>query len=267
MDGDFLMSFLRIVHLSDLHFGTEEETVVGALKTVIERASPDLVAVSGDFTQVGSKAEFRAAKDFMESLQVPVLAVPGNHDIPRYNLWQRFTNPYRRYRRHIGDELCPVYEGGNVVVAGLNTARRALPHWNWANGAISDDQLDYLEDVYAKSGARHRVCVFHHPIHDAVNAPLDTVVFGAKRAQAALRRLKVDVVLTGHVHHASVTTLGDEGHKTLFLSASTALSSRLRGQENGFNVIEICGSEVDVQVFAKGRRGFEVMESHAIRMH
>ena len=267
MDGDFLMTFMRIVHLSDLHFGTEETAVVDALKTVIMRASPDLVVVSGDVTQVGSGTEFRAANDFLESLEAPVLVVPGNHDIPRYNLWQRFTNPYRRYRRHIGEELCPVYEAGNVVVVGLNTARRALPHWNWANGAISNDQLDMLENVYEESAARYRVCVFHHPIHDMVNAPLDTVVFGARRAQEALRRLKVDVVLTGHVHHASLTTLGDDGHKTVFLSASTALSSRLRGQENGFNVIEICNNDIEVQVFSKGRRGFEVMESHAIRMH
>ncbi|WP_262691962.1 metallophosphoesterase family protein [Kordiimonas aestuarii] len=266
MDGDFLMSFMRLVHLSDLHFGTEEADVVEALVGVIRRAGPDLVVVSGDFTQVGSAREFRAARTFLESLGAPVLSVPGNHDIPRFNLWERFANPYKKYRKHIKDELCPVHEGRGVIVAGLNSARRALPHWNWANGAISESQLEYLAGVFEKSPAKHRVCVFHHPIHDAVNVPLDTRVFGARRAQAALRRLKVDVVLTGHVHHASVTTLGDEGHKTVYLSASTALSTRLRGQENGFNIVEICDGELDVQVFAKGLNGFEMTETHSVRI-
>ncbi len=260
------MAFMRIIHLSDLHFGTEEAAVTAALRQVIQSAGPDLVAVSGDFTQRGITPEFRAAQAFLGSLGVPVLSVPGNHDIPRYNLWQRFTNPYKKYRQHIHQELCPVLERGGVVVAGLNTARRALPHWNWANGAISADQLDYLADVYAKSSARYRVCVFHHPIHEAAETPIDTVVFGARRAQEALRKLKVDVVLTGHVHHASITTLGDDGHKTIYLSASTALSSRLRGQNNGFNMVEICDGELAVQVFTRGPGGFDVMESHTLRM-
>ena len=175
----------------------------------------------------------------------------------------RFLNPYRRYKRHINQELCPVLETDDAVIAGLNSARRFVPHWNWANGAISGAQLEKLRQVYDQAGDKRRICVFHHPIHQALNSPMDTVVFGARAALRAMNELKVDLVLTGHVHHASITTLGDMDHVTIYLSASTALSSRLRTQQNGFNVIEIDKGKMHINLLAYNGADFEVIEEYA----
>lgn len=254
---------MKIIHLSDLHFGTESDTIVHDLQGSIHASKPDLIIVSGDFTQIANTQEFQTAQNFLKQLTVPTLCVPGNHDIPRFDIIQRFFDPYKKYKKHIDHNLYPVYENEDIIVAGINSARRVLPHWNWANGAISQEQLDHLEKTYNQSHSKRRVCVFHHPIHHALNAPMDTIVFGAQRAIDALNELKVDLVLTGHVHHASVTTLGDIDHKTVYLSASTALSSRLRKQENGFNVIDIDSQSLDIEMHIHDGDAFKVNERYS----
>ena len=257
---------MKIIHLSDLHFGTEENFIVVALKKAIEKAQPDLVIISGDFTQVGSAAEFELAQNFIQSLSAPVFCVPGNHDITRYSLWERFFNPYKKFKKYVEQSLFPVFKSKDVVIAGINSARRILPHWNWANGAISGGQLRHLETtfkIYDKNKTKRRVCVFHHPVHKALEAPLDTVVFGARNALEALSALEVDLVLTGHVHHASVTTLGDINHKTIYLSASTALSTRLRDQQNGFNLVELGDKTMDIKIYSFENGSFKCVEKYS----
>ncbi len=256
---------MKLLHLSDLHFGTEEDKIFDALKCALEEQSPNHIIVSGDFTQVASSREFAKAKTFIQSLPAPVFCVPGNHDIPRYDLFERFLSPYRKYKHFIDENLCPYFSNDQVVIAGINSARRVLPHWNWANGAISGTQILNIRGIYDQydpDNTKRRICVFHHPVHHALNAPMDAVVFGAKNAMNALNDMKVDLVLTGHVHHASVTTIGDIDHRTLYLSASTALSSRRRKQQNGFNEIEINPDSMSIKIHAHDGTGFKIIESY-----
>ncbi len=241
---------MKIIHLSDLHFGTEDLRVVTMLEETINSLQPGLVIASGDFTQRAKNREFIHAKDFLSRLNAPAFCVPGNHDLPPVDLMQRFTQPYKRYRRFICDTLEPSWQNEEVVVGGFNSARRMLPHWNWANGAISDEQRQKMRDLYDPGEQRWTICTFHHPVHKVDDMPLDVTVFGKKRTMQIIQDLKIDLVLTGHVHHASLTTKGDDMHQTVYLSASTALSSRLRGQENGFNIITLDPDKMIVE-FAK----------------
>ncbi len=250
---------MKIIHLSDLHFGTEDSAVVGSLQAAISSQTPDFVIVSGDFTQIGNRAEFTKAQAFLNALPCPYLAVPGNHDVPARDLWERFTNPYSKYKRFIHEDLNPVSRYDNVLIAGINSARRAVPHWNWANGAVSARQRQELKSVFdAFKG--WRVCTLHHPIHKVQDMPIDVIVFGRKRTLQCFQDLNIDLVLTGHVHHASITTLGDQEHQTVYLSASTALSSRVRGQENGFNVIDLKGDTMNIDVLGLKNDGFETIK-------
>jgi 3',5'-cyclic AMP phosphodiesterase CpdA len=246
---------MRIVHISDLHFGTESPDGVAALGRAIRSSGADLVAVSGDLTQVGSREEFHAARRFLDAVEAPLLCVPGNHDQPRFRLWRRFTDPFSRFRRYITAERVPVHRGEGVVVAGINSARPLVPHWNWANGAISRRQLDRLQDVYNASAAPVRVCVLHHPIHRAGDVPVRTRVFGARRARRAMEQMRVDLVLTGHVHTSSLESRGD-GHSTAYLSASTALSSRQRGEANGFNLVDVTAERLSVVFYRREEHDF-----------
>lgn len=257
---------MKIIHLSDLHFGTETPEIVTELIRAMTKAKPDLIIISGDFTQRATTTEFKNAQDFINKLPAPVFCVPGNHDIPPYKLWDRFIHPYKRYKQYIDDNLCPEFQNDHIVIAGLNSARRIVPHWNWANGAISQAQLQHLQSIYNKHdplNTKRRVCVFHHPIHKALNQNMKTVVFGAQQALNALNDMKVDLVLTGHVHHASVTTIGDIDHRTLYLSASTALSSRLRKQQNGFNIIQLNDDKIDIEIYTHTNGIFKVFERYS----
>jgi 3',5'-cyclic AMP phosphodiesterase CpdA len=243
---------LRFLHLSDLHFGTESEHIVQHLTDAIKKLAPDLIVISGDFVQIANDVEFIKARDFIESLSSPVFCVPGNHDIPRYNWPERFFNPYKKYKKFINENFEPVLAGDHFIMTGLNTARPLLPHWNWANGAISKMQLHYLESSLTGDGNKYRICVMHHPIHKAEKAPLKVTVFGASEAMQKIHDLKVDLVLTGHVHHASITVIKN----TVFASASTAISQRLRAQENGFNVIDFAPDNFEISHFVYNRENF-----------
>ncbi len=243
---------MNIIHLSDLHFGEELPKVIEALNDEMIRLSPDLVIISGDFTQVASKEEFLIAQDFVNSLPAPVFCVPGNHDIPAFNLFERFFRPYHRYKSYINENLCPILRKGNVHIVGLNSARRALPHWNWANGSVSSTQRKFLKTQMKDQPADvWRICVLHHPIHKIDDMPIHVTVFGRKRALAIMDETKIDLVLTGHVHHSSIMTREAPcGHQGVYVSASTAISSRKRSHENGFNIINFDNREMNVESYS-----------------
>lgn len=242
---------MKIVHLSDLHFGTHSGDIVESLYTAINDIQPQLVVISGDFTQHASHAEFRNAAEFIKNLNAPCFCVPGNHDIPGANIWRRFADPYRKYQNYISEDLAPVYQSDEIVLAGVNTTRRFLPHWNWANGAISLTQCKRLEEIFDPAETRWTICTLHHPIHKVDDMPLDVTVFGKQAALETIHSLKIDLVLTGHVHHASITTRSDDIHQSVYLSASTTLSSRLRGQENGLNVITLSPEIMKIDIFKR----------------
>lgn len=252
---------MRLIHISDLHFGTEIPDLVKSLHDHIRATPADIVVASGDMTQVGSHSEFSAARGFLQSLGLPVFCIPGNHDIPRYGFWKRATNPFGRYQQYFGPELMPVMRQGPVCVAGINTARPFLPHWNWAHGAVSARQLQALERIYAYDPHMVRVCVMHHPLQTTMDQNFKNIVYGRARALEALGRMRVDLVLTGHVHHAAATFMDFADHRTVFLGASTALSRRIRRSANGYNVIDIQDGVIKMQIYSFQDKKFDLLET------
>jgi 3',5'-cyclic AMP phosphodiesterase CpdA len=237
-----------ILHASDLHFGKADPPAVNLFLGEIERQKPDLVILSGDFTQIGSKEEFIAARDFIEKISAPVFTVPGNHDIPRFQTWQRLFDPMKRYREFISPIVDTIYEDDYIYIVGINTARPVLPHWNWANGMISQEQVDFAYRHF-KQAPHHKVRLFvcHHPLVNVKNAPIDTVVWGSTALMDVLNDQKVDLVLTGHIHHASILP-GEEGRGPVMIGSASATSTRLRAQSNGYNIVRIAPDNITVEL-------------------
>src|SRR4051812_17728145 len=154
----------RLVHLSDLHFGAHDERLVEAVERRIDELKPDLVVVSGDFTQRARTEQFREACRFLERLQSAgheVLGVPGNHDVPLYDVLRRFLSPLARYRRFIDDTLCPFVELPGVAILGINTARSLT----FKDGRINEDQVAFIRETFSRTPAdAFRILVTHHPL-------------------------------------------------------------------------------------------------------
>lgn len=249
-----------VAHLSDLHFGRVDPRVVEGLLADLARAKPHVVVVSGDLTQRARRAEYRAAADFLARLPAPLLVVPGNHDVPLYDVTRRFLAPLARYRRFIGSEDATTFADDEIAMLGLNTARS----FTWKDGAISEEQLTTMR-AWGRSiaPALFRVLVTHHPFLPSEARPKERIVGGATRALAAAQDAGVELLLAGHLHEG-YTGDARAHHVTLQRSilvaqAGTATSTRTRGEVNSYNLIDIDprAARVGIEVRAWNGASFE----------
>lgn len=229
-----------LLHLSDPHFGTEEPAVVAAVQRLAQEQRPDAVILSGDITQRARSEQFAAARAFCDTLGVPqLLALPGNHDIPLYNVAARLFAPYAGYMQAFGRELEPELQLPGVVVVGVNTTRPR----RHIDGEISRAQIDRVaRRVQGLPRETLRVVVTHQPA--CVMRPEDEKdrLHGGEAAAEAWTRAGVDLVLGGHIHLPyieDVKAVDGEGDRTLYcVQAGTACSRRVRhGTPNSLNII------------------------------
>ncbi len=182
------------------------------------------MAVSGDLTQGARISEFRAARGFLDRLLAPHLAVPGNHDISPYNLLERFTDPYARWRRMISPETSPIWRNENVAVLGLNSARRMGLHWDWSRGRVTHLRLArLLAQLDALPTELTKIVVVHHPLLPPGEAPSTPVVSGAAAALRELEAHKVRLVLAGHLHRGFARLASPNGGQPLILQGAQQL--------------------------------------------
>jgi 3',5'-cyclic AMP phosphodiesterase CpdA len=255
----------RIVHLSDLHFGAHDQRLVEAVEQQVDELKPDLVVISGDFTQRARTEQFRDACKFLDALREhghDVLGVPGNHDVPLYDVLRRFLSPLTRYRRFIDESLCPFIELPGLAVLGINTARSLT----FKDGRINKDQVAFIRDSFARvSSAVTRVLVTHHPLFALeVAGDAGRAIGRQELALDAVEEAGVDMVLAGHNHHASsqvASELVTRAGGVLVVQAGTATSTRVREQEQSFNVIDIAEGSVTITVHGWAGEDFEARDS------
>ena len=239
-----------MAHISDLHFGREDAVVAEGLVAELHRLQPHLVIGSGDFTQRARRAQYRKAAAFMKRLPHPQLLVPGNHDIPLFDVVRRFWSPLDRYRKYLTEEMMPCYLDEELQVLGLNTVRS----FTWKNGRISLAQIDEMERILSKV-PRHvfKVVVTHHPF---IPPPGEedagiSLVGRAQRALEVIDRCGVDLLLSGHLHHGYTgdirTYYPSTKRSIIVVQAGTAISHRIRREPNGYNVIRLQGRRIEVQ--------------------
>jgi 3',5'-cyclic AMP phosphodiesterase CpdA len=249
----------KLVHLSDLHFGRVDYSVVEALVETIKELDPDVVVVSGDLTQRARSHEFKEAREFLDQLPSPQIIVPGNHDVPLYNVLARFLQPLDKYRRYITDDLKPFHSDEEVAILGINTARSLTIK----DGRINEEQIESIRQRLCPYGDEvTKIIVTHHPFDLPEGHKEDELVNRAEIAMEALANCGADVLLAGHLHvshtgHSSAR-YKIAGHNALVVSAGTATSTRARGETNSFNVLRIKHPFINVERLSwqPDRKGF-----------
>jgi 3',5'-cyclic AMP phosphodiesterase CpdA len=224
-----------ILHLSDTHFGTERAPVLESLVALAARQRPDLVVLSGDITQRARPAQFRAARAFVDRLRAPALVIPGNHDVPLFDLWARFTAPHARYRAGFGDAIEPRHEADDLLVLGVNTTRA----WRHSKGEVSPAQVAQVAARLAQARPQQlRVVVVHQPIEVLHASDRAQQLRGHAPALARWAEAGADVVLGGHIHLPYVLPVPGLARPLAVVQAGTAVSHRVRpGVPNSVNLL------------------------------
>lgn len=246
-----------IAHLSDVHFGHHDPAIVAAVEAYLFEHKPDLVVISGDFTQRARVKQYEMACEFVERIEgqgLPVLAVPGNHDVPLYDVMRRFIRPLDRYKRFIDDDLCPYFENDELAVLGLNTARSLTIK----DGSISREQMRLIRKAFhSGEEGKTRILVTHHPLFAmpiGEEGALTKVVNRHDDALLAAADAGVHILLAGHFHRSfskSARQMVENAGPALVVQAGTATSTRLRGDEKqSFNWIEAHKGKVAIEVQA-----------------
>ena len=239
-----------LVHLSDIHFGRVDAAIIEPLINLIADLKPDVVAVSGDLTQRARSQQFKEARAFLDRLPKPQIIVPGNHDVPLYDIFARFLQPLDKYRRFITEDLSPFYADEEVAVLGINTARSLTIK----GGRVNEEQVALMREKLCPCGADVvKIIVTHHPFDLPEGFDDRELVGRAQMAMETLADCGADVFLSGHLHvsHTGHTAkrykIGD--HSALVVQAGTATSTRGRGEANSFNVIGIDYPNITVERF------------------
>lgn len=248
----------RIAHLSDIHFGAHDPKIVAATEDWLREQLPDLIVISGDLTQRAKVEQFREASAYLSRLRAagfPILVVPGNHDVPLYDVIKRFAAPLGRYKRYIADDLCPWFENDEVAVLGINTARSLTIK----DGRINQSQMAMVRKRFAGvAPAKTRILVTHHPLFAmpiGEGGELSEAVGRHRDAVEAVAEAGVHLALAGHFHRTyaeAALKMVETAGSVLVMQAGTATSTRLRNNEmQSFNWIHARRfDDVEMQVIA-----------------
>lgn len=265
-----------IAHISDLHFGTEDVNVAEALLKKLHEDKPALIIISGDLTQRARTSQFKAAKEYLDKLPKPYLVIPGNHDIPLFDIFRRFLAPLTRYKKYISENLQPVFEDDEIAVMGINTARS----FTWKDGRISHQQINDIKRIMGEiSDSKFKIIVTHHPFIPPPHDELTDLVDRADLAMQVIEPCGIDLLLAGHIHHGYTGDIRKQypAHKRAIVvaQAGTAISDRMRSEPNSYNHIVKDGNKFSICVriyengdfmdskkieYAKQENGWDKME-------
>ena len=241
-------SVFSMLQISDLHFGPPYVERVGeALLRIAPTLECDVIVASGDFTQRAKREQFEQARDYLRRLpDLPQIVIPGNHDVALYRVFERLFRPYDLYKEYISPELDSIHRFEKAFVVALNST---APRTAISNGWISLEQLEYCQRAFAEATpGQARIVIAHHHFAPAPDYERTEVMPRAKRALDCFARLKVDVIMGGHLHRAyignslDVYAGADREHGITIVQCGTTTSRRGRGRErekNSFNYIRV----------------------------
>lgn len=247
----------RLLHYSDPHFGAYEPHIASEAVAMAEKLKPDLTVISGDFSMRGRRFEFALAKEWLESLPKPVLAFPGNHDVPALNqIFDRFFSPFRRFRKYISAVEEPTAKLGEIgTLASANSSTPFGLHLDWSRGFLSPLQTHALNNFFGdlpENGLR--VFGIHHPIVGSGNKAR-ALVSPMPLVKSFFEKSQIDLVLTGHFHQSKICLFPENpepetNDRQLVVSQAPSIcTTRLKGEPNGFHLMTLTAEEIEIELW------------------
>ena len=248
---------LRVLQVSDLHAGTEEEPEVeGDLRALVAETEPELIVASGDLTHRNRAAQHARAAALLRSLERPLLVIPGNHDIPRWPPW-RFTSTFDEFLR-MWPETEPVYRSERLVACGLNSVRP----YKHQGGALRRDQIDHVAGIFREAPpAALRMVALHHHLLGAPWRTAKRTIANRSTVLGGLVDAGADLIVSGHVHQSSVGERREfeviragapARHGTTVVTAPGLGQPRpkRRGEARGLHLYDVNATSLRVLTFA-----------------
>jgi 3',5'-cyclic AMP phosphodiesterase CpdA len=262
-----------LLQISDTHFGTEQPPVVAALLDLARQLKPKIIALTGDITQRARRNQFTAARHFVAQLPPShVLAIPGNHDIPLFNIGARVFAPYANFQRAFGADLEPLHDSEHMLVICVNTTRPQ----RHKDGEVSKGQIDSVAAKLRTARAQQlRIVIVHQPVHVIRAEDLENLLRGHETAVRAWSAAGADLVMGGHIHLPYVRPLADHlddlPRQVWAVQAGTAVSHRVRHEApNSVNVIRHHAKQITCEIerwdFAASTREFRCVEMLTVEL-
>lgn len=257
---------IKLIHISDVHFGREDREALEQVVGFMSRVKPDAVIFAGDITQKGRRSEFEAAREWLQGLNFPVIAAPGNHDTPLINMTARVLKPFARYEKYMEgmdgvDRLIELRDGAVRIVA-INSARGVQGRLNWADGVIDLEDLEAgLALLAGGPEDAWRLLICHHPLDEP---GMSQVSVATKRGGDALKlcaKAHVDAILTGHIHDAFAHAITNVRRPMVQMGSGT-LSTRLRGTPPSFCVLQMENGRLTQDVVSIELAGLTVRRNY-----
>lgn len=234
----------RIIHLSDLHFGTEREGLVDLLIKDVNEHHPDLIIVSGDLTQRARINQYQAANAFFSKLmQKNILCVPGNHDISLYNLIERIFYPFKKYKKWISSDICTFKYLDHIAILGINSVTPYKP----MGGYITNSQFKLIENFFSQqSDSMLNMVVMHHNL---IKSERHKIINEADKIIDTFLEYNVKLVLSGHIHYSCIEEISRYEKSLFVITAGTPISTRTI-QPNSYNILDCEPAKIKLLVRA-----------------
>ena len=235
---------MKIIHLSDLHFGTQIPGLVERLTDDIRTINPDFIIVSGDVTQRAHVSQFLAAQSFFNDIgKEKILCVPGNHDISLYNLTERLFYPFKKYQKYINSMVCSTYTDDQMAIVGINS----VTPFKAMSGYVTQKQLELVANFFQNiPDSTIKIVVMHHNL---IRSQRHSIINDAEKIINMFAASRVNLVLSGHIHYPCIEILKRDyiSHNMYVITAGTAISHRTTAP-NSYNVIEFGEKEFKLVV-------------------
>ncbi len=251
-----------IFHLSSLGIHPKTPRILYDLAKDIAAQKPDLVVVTGNIVKKATSENYKAAQEFLDIFQSPILCVSGSSDLSMVAKGVSMFDPFKLYRNHISPTQDVVHEDNDLFVVGINSARAVLPHWNWSNGMVSQYQLKFVHTQFRYApNEKIRIFACHHPLVRTKGRSKKSIVWGSTDLLHALLDQHVDIVLSDSLNGVMFLPEHD-GDKSPMMIGCAGVTNDKAILRVEYNVLHVTPDKINIELMSYDGANHFVLDNH-----